>query len=99
MENLKQMGKLKDLLGMIHGLGSKHKEENIDTKQLLKQTEINQSMTPYERRNPEVIKASQRKRIAAGSGTGIQDVNQLLKQLEQSKEMMKQLKNKKGFGI
>ncbi len=99
MENLKKMGNLKDLLGMIPGLGSKLKGVNIDEKQLLKQKAIIQSMTPYERRNPEVIKASQRKRIAAGSGTGIQDVNQLLKQLEQSKEMMKQLKNKKGFGI
>ena len=99
MENLKKMGNLKDLLGMIPGLGSKLNGVNIDEKQVLKQKAIIQSMTPYARRNPEVIKASQRKRIAAGSGTGIQDVNQLLKQLEQSKEMMKQLKNKKGFGI
>lgn len=99
MENLKKMGNLKDLLGMIPGLGSKVKAINIDEKQLLRQKAIIQSMTPYERRNPEVIKASQRKRIAEGSGTGIQDVNQLLKQLEKSKEMMKQIKNKKGFGF
>ena len=99
MENLKKMGNIKDILGMIPGLGSKIKAVEIDEKQLLRQKAIIQSMTPYERKNPEVIKASQRKRIAEGSGTGIQDVNQLLKQLEKSKEMMKMLKNKKGFGI
>ena len=99
MENLKKMGNIKDLLGMIPGLGSKIKAVEIDEKQLLRQKAIIQSMTPYERKNPEVIKASQRKRIAEGSGTGIQDVNQLLKQLEKSKEMMKMPKNKKGFGI
>ncbi len=99
MENLKKMGNIKDILGMIPGLGSKIKAVEIDEKQLLRQKAIIQSMTPFERKNPEVIKASQRKRIAEGSGTGIQDVNQLLKQLEKSKEMMKMLKNKKGFGI
>ena len=56
---------------------------------------IIQSMTPKERRNPEIIKASRRQRIASGSGTTVQQVNQLLKQFEQSKEMMKQLKNGK----
>ena len=54
-------------------------------------------MTKEERVNPEIIKASRRKRIAEGSGTSIQQVNQLLKQFEQSKEMMKQLKGKKGL--
>lgn len=97
MENLKKMGNLKDLISMIPGLGSKLKGVEIDEKKLLMQKAIIQSMTPYERKNPEVIKSSRRKRIAEGSGTGIQDVNQLLKQLEQSKEMMKQLKGKKGF--
>lgn len=97
MENLKKMGNLKDLIAMIPGLGSKLKGVDIDEKKIEKQKAIIQSMTPYERRNPEVIKASRRKRIAEGSGNGIQDVNQLLKQLEQTKEMMKQVKNKKGF--
>jgi signal recognition particle subunit SRP54 len=55
-------------------------------------------MTKKERINPGIIKASHKKRIASGSGTSIQDINQLLKQFEQSKEMMKQLKNKKGLG-
>ena len=98
MENLKKIGNINDIIGMIPGLGSKLKNmPKIDEKQLLRQKAIIQSMTPYERKNPEVIKAGRRKRIAEGSGTGIQDVNQLLKQLEKSKEMMKQIKNKKGF--
>jgi signal recognition particle subunit SRP54 len=65
---------------------------------MARQRAIIQSMTSEERRNPDLIKASHRKRIAQGSGTEIQDVNQLLKQFEQSKEMMKQLKNKRGMG-
>ena len=55
-------------------------------------------MTPKERNNPEIIKSSNRQRIAKGSGTTIQDVNQLMKQFEQTKELMKQMKSKKGFG-
>lgn len=100
MENLKKMGNINDIISMIPGLKSKIKNiPQVDEKQLLKQKAIIQSMTPYERKNPEIIKSSQRKRIAQGSGTGIQDVNQLLKQMEKSKEMMKQIKNKKGFGF
>ena len=55
-------------------------------------------MTPKERQNPEIIKSSHRQRIAKGSGTTIQEVNQLMKQFEQTKEMMKQMRNGKGFG-
>ena len=98
MENLKKMGNMKDLLAMIPGLGSKIKAmPNIDENVLKKNKAIIQSMTVKERRNPEILKASHKKRIAQGSGTGIQDVNALLKQMEQSKELLKQLKNKKGF--
>jgi signal recognition particle subunit SRP54 len=100
MENLKKMGNIKDIVAMIPGLSSKMKNmPMMDEKQLVKQKAIIQSMTPKERRNPELIKSSQKKRIAVGSGTNIQEINQLLKQLEQSKEMMKQLKNKKGFRV
>ncbi|MDD4111221.1 MAG: signal recognition particle protein [Clostridia bacterium] len=99
MENLKKMGNINDIVGMIPGLSSKLKGmPNIDEKQIAKQKAIIQSMTVKERKNPDLIKAGQRKRIATGSGVNIQDVNQLLKQFEQSKEMMKQLKNKRGFG-
>ena len=97
MQNLKKMGNLNDLIGMIPGMASKMKGVVVDEKQLEVNKAIIQSMTREERLNPDIIKASRRKRIAAGSGTTIQQVNTLLKQFEQSKEMMKQLKNKKGM--
>ena len=98
MENLKKMGSMKDILAMIPGLGSKLKSmPTIDENVLKKNKAIIQSMTVKERRNPEILKASHKKRIAQGSGTGIQDVNALLKQMEQSKELLKQMKNKRGF--
>ena len=95
MENLKKMGGINDILKMIPGASSKLKGVVIDEKQLAVNKAIIQSMTKEERQNPEIIKASRRKRIADGSGTSIQQVNQLLKQFEQSKEMMRQLKNNK----
>ena len=97
IESLKKMGSLKDLLGMIPGLGSKLKNIDIDENQILINKAIIQSMTKEERQNPDIIKASRRQRIAKGSGTSVQQVNQLLKQFEQSKEMMKQFKNGRGF--
>ena len=97
-ENLKKMGSLKDILAMIPGLSSKMKMiDQIDEKQLAKNKAIIQSMTIEERRNPELIKGARRKRICEGSGTTIQEVNSLLKQFEQTKEMMKQMNGKKGF--
>ena len=97
MENLKKMGNINDLLGMIPGMSSKLKGFTIDEKQLVVNKAIIQSMTKQERLNPDIIKASRRKRIAEGSGTTIQQVNTLLKQFEQSKEMMKQMKGKRGM--
>ncbi len=99
MENMKKMGSLQDIIGMIPGLSSKMKNVAIDEKQLQVNKAIIQSMTREERLNPEIIKASRRKRIADGSGTSIQQVNMLLKQFEQSKEMMKMLKNNKRGGL
>ncbi|MBQ3213562.1 MAG: signal recognition particle protein [Clostridia bacterium] len=93
MENINKMGNINDLLGMIPGLGNKLKGVSIDEKELDKNKAIIQSMTKKERRNPDLIKGSQKRRIADGSGTQIQDVNRLLKQFEQSKMMMKQMKN------
>ena len=95
LESIKKMGNIKDLLSMIPGIGGKIKNLDIDERQMLVNKAIIQSMTPKERRNPDIIKASRRQRIAKGSGTTIQQVNQLLKQFEQSKEMMKQLKGGK----
>ena len=95
LDSIKKMGNIKDILGMIPGIGSKIKNLDIDERQMQVNKAIIQSMTPAERRNPDIIKASRRQRIANGSGTSIQQVNQLLKSFEQSKEMMKQLKNGK----
>ena len=93
MENINKMGNINDILGMIPGLGNKLKGVSIDEKELDRNKAIIQSMTKKERRNPDLIKGSQKRRIADGSGTQIQDVNRLLKQFEQSKMMMKQMKN------
>ena len=93
MDKLKSMGNINDILGMIPGLSGKLKGATIDEKEMDRNKAIIQSMTAKERRSPELIKGSQKKRIAEGSGTQIQDVNRLLKSFEQSKNMMKQLKN------
>ncbi len=97
LERLKKMGNINDLIAMIPGLSGKLKGAQVDENVLKKNKAIIQSMTKKERLNPDLIKGSQRKRIALGSGTTITDVNQLIKQFEQSKEMMKQMKNKKGI--
>ncbi|MBQ8844951.1 MAG: signal recognition particle protein [Clostridia bacterium] len=97
IDNFKKMGSIKDVLSMIPGISGKIKNLDIDENQMIINKAIIQSMTKAERQNPEIIKSSRRKRIAEGSGTSIQQVNQLLKSFEQSKEMMKQLKGKKGL--
>ena len=93
MENLKKMGNINDIVGMIPGLSNKLGGITIDEKDLAKNKAIIQSMTKKERLNPDLIKGSQKKRIAMGSGTQIQDVNRLLKQFEQSKVVMKRMKS------
>ena len=95
IESVKKMGNIKDLLSMIPGLGGKVKNLDIDEHQIVVNKAIIQSMTPEERRNPDIIKASRRQRIAKGSGTSVQQVNQLIKQFEQTKELMKQMKSGK----
>ncbi len=97
LENLKKMGGIQNILGMLPGMGAL-KNVQVDEKQLLKNKAIIQSMTIKERNNPEIIKSSNRQRIAKGAGVTIQEVNQLIKQFEQTKELMKQMKSKKGFG-
>ena len=95
MENLKKMGNINDLLSMMPGLSSKLKGATVDESELKINKAIIQSMTPEERRTPDIIKAGRKKRIADGSGTQIQDVNRLIKQFEQTKTLMKQMKNGK----
>ena len=97
LEKLNKMGNINDLIAMIPGLKSKVGNVQVDENALKRNKAIIQSMTKKERLHPEIIKSSHRQRIAKGSGTSIQDVNSLIKQFEQSKEMMKQMKNKKGL--
>ena len=91
LESVKKMGGIEKLMSMVPGLGGKVNEDDIDESKIIKTKAIILSMTPEERNNPDIIKASRRKRIAAGSGTSIQDVNQLLKQFDMSKEMMRRV--------
>ena len=88
MQSMKKIG-LKSMIEMLPGMSGK--DVNVDENALKKPEAIIRSMTPKERRNPSVLNASRRKRIAAGSGTTVQDVNQLIRQFEQSKQMMKQM--------
>lgn len=94
-EQISKMGNLSDLISMIPGAGSKFKIGDVDESKLKKYKAIIQSMTKKERLNPDLIKASNRKRIAEGSATTIQDVNSLIKQFEQTKQMMKNMNNGK----
>lgn len=95
-ESLKKMGGIKDVMGMLPGMGKlKISDGDIDEGQIERMKAIIRSMTPKERQRPEILNASRRRRIAAGSGTRIQDVNSLIKQFEQTNQMMKQFKNKK----
>ncbi len=90
IQQVKKMGDIKDLAGMLPGMGKLIKDVDIDNRTAFKSTEaIIQSMTPYERENPDIINGSRRRRIAAGSGTTIQDVNKLLKQFEGTRKLMK----------
>ncbi len=94
-EQIGKMGNLSDLVSMIPGMGSKFKVGDVDETKLKKYKAIIQSMTKKERLNPDLIKASQRKRIAEGSASTIQEVNALMKQCEQTKQMMKGMNNGK----
>lgn len=98
-ETMNKMGGIRSILGMMPGLGGKFKinEDSIDEKKMLKNKAIIQSMTMRERQNPQIINSSRKQRIAKGSGTSVQEVNTLLRQFEQSKQMMKQMKNNKMF--
>ena len=90
---IKKMGNIKDLMGMIPGVGKQIKDLDIDDNAFKSVEAIIYSMTPYERSHPEAINGSRRQRIAKGSGTNIQEVNRLLKQFEQTRKMMKSVAN------
>jgi len=103
MQQVKNMGPLNQVLGMLPGMNAKVlKNINIDEKKMGRTEAIIKSMTPKERSDPSIINGSRRKRIAAGSGTTVQEVNSLLKQFEEVKKMMKMLTDsgrKGGRGI
>ncbi|MBR2302813.1 MAG: signal recognition particle protein, partial [Clostridia bacterium] len=89
-ESIQKMGNIKDLVGMLPGMGKlKISEKDIDEREILRFKAIIQSMTPKERSEPKILNYTRKKRIAAGSGTSVQDVNKLVKNFEQTKEMMK----------
>jgi signal recognition particle subunit SRP54 len=92
MRQIKRMGPLEGLLGMIPGVGKELRGVEVDPAKMSRTEAMILSMTPGERRNPKILNGSRRKRIARGSGTTVQEVNALLKQYEQMNEMMKMLK-------
>ena len=94
MQSMKKMGGLRSMIGMLPGMSGKDIE--VDDNALKKPEAIIRSMTPKERRDPSILNASRRKRIAAGSGTTVQDVNTLIRQFEQAQQMMKQMMSGKG---
>jgi len=101
LQQIQRMGDMKSLLGLIPGLGQAMKQvksADLDPKQFKRLEAIIQSMTPKERRNPDLIKASRKQRIAAGSGTSVPDVNKLLKQHQQMETVMKRMKKMGGIG-
>lgn len=106
LNQIKKMGNIKDLLGMIPGMGKAIKDIDISDDAFNKVEAIIQSMTPAERKDPSLMNGSRRKRIADGSGNSIQEVNQFLKQFEDMRKMMKKMQNMgaasqmmKGFGL
>ena len=100
-DKMKSMGNMQQMVSMIPGLAGKLKGQDleIDEQKMARTNAIILSMTAKERKNPDLIKSSQKKRIAAGSGTSIQDVNSLLKQFAQTKELMNKMAGmgKRGF--
>ncbi len=94
MQSMKKMGGLRSMINMLPGMSGK--DIDVDDNAMKKPEAIIRSMTPKERRDPSILNASRRKRIAAGSGTTVQDVNTLIRQFEQAQQMMKQMMGGKG---
>lgn len=94
LQQIKKMGNVKDLLGMIPGMGKALKDVEIDDDAFKHIEAIIHSMTPHERNNPSTIDGSRKKRIAAGSGTSVTEVNKLIKQFEETRKMMRMMTNK-----
>ncbi len=97
IKQVKKMGSMKDIVGMIPGMKKAMKNEEVDENAFVPILAIIDSMTPYERSNPDVINPIRRKRLAKGSGNDIQEVNKLMKQFQQTKKMMKMMSNKQNM--
>ncbi|MGD1845057.1 MAG: signal recognition particle protein [Salibacteraceae bacterium] len=97
LQQIKKMGNIKDLVGMIPGMGKAMKNVDIDDDAFKGIEAIIQSMTNEERENPGLINGSRRKRIASGSGTTVQEVNRLIKQFDDTRKMMKMMSNKQSM--
>ncbi len=96
IQQIKKMGNIKDLASMIPGVGKAIQDIDIDDNAFKGIEAIINSMTPYERHNPDIIKGTRRQRIAKGSGTSLQEVNRLLKQFEDTRKMMHMASNMKN---
>ncbi len=94
LQQIKKMGNIKDLMGMIPGVGKALKDVDIDDNAFKSIEAIIQSMTPDEREHPEILNGNRRQRIAKGSGTTIQEVNRLIKQFEDTRKMMRMMSDK-----
>src|SRR6185437_3604785 len=94
LQQIKKIGNIKDIAAMLPGIGNAAKDAEIDEKSFKHIEAVIQSMTPIERANPHMLNGSRRKRVAAGSGTNIQEVNRLLKQFDDMSKMMKIMNNK-----
>jgi signal recognition particle subunit SRP54 len=101
LKEVRKMGPIGQLMGMIPGMsGPKMQIDEQAAEQQMKRTEaIISSMTPRERRHPDVLNGSRKRRIAAGSGAQVYEVNQLIKQFKDMQKLMKQMGKQKGFGL
>ncbi len=98
LQKIKSMGSLSDVMGMIPGVGKQFKDVSGGEAELVQTEALILSMTPWERRNPDAINSSRRRRIAAGSGQQVRDLNQLLRQFKQIRKLMKRMQTKAGKG-
>ena len=96
IQQIKKMGSMKDLMGMIPGVGKMMKDIDVDDDAFKGIEAIIHSMTPEERTNPKIFNGSRKRRVAKGSGTSVQEVNQLLKQFGQMSKMMKMMQGGGG---
>jgi signal recognition particle subunit SRP54 len=99
LQQIKKMGSIKDIVGMLPGMNKMMKDVDIDENAFAPIEAIIKSMTPKERQNPDIINGNRRKRISSGSGTSIQQVNNLMKQFEDMRKMMKMMNKSGGKGL